>query len=338
QQHIELDAYLSERLEQAKNESSSFLRPDFSSIEAYKTSISLYRKMFFESIGYPPPGSKKNAEPRIKFVAEDAAAKIYRVWVEVMDGVDAYGIYMIPKNLKGKAPLLISQHGGGGCSETTVAIGPRAVYHEMGREAVKRGYIVWAPGLLARVTYGGDPVIEETSRSIIDQKARLLGTSLTAIQIFKIIQSTEALIKTRPEIDAGRVGMAGISMGGGYTLLTAAASPLIKVGVSAALFTDKEERFKRISFDDPEKRADMNVLRRFGNAQLVGLICPRPMMVAMGVNDPVIPIVGARKERPKAELFYQKLGIPDRFEFFEHSGGHEFHLESLFRFLDKHLK
>ena len=88
---------------------------------------------------------------------------------------------------------------------------------------------------------------------------------------------------------------------------------------------------------DPEKPVDNKVLKEFGCAELVGMICPRPLMVQMGINDPVIQIEGARKEKPRAALHYQKLGIPEKFEFFEHSGGHEFHLESLFEFFKKNL-
>ena len=45
-----------------------------------------------------------------------------------MDGVHAYGIYMVPKKIKDKAPLIIAQHGGGGNPEAIVDFDTRINY------------------------------------------------------------------------------------------------------------------------------------------------------------------------------------------------------------------
>jgi hypothetical protein len=47
---------------------------------------------------------------------------------------------------------------------------------------------------------------------------------------------------------------------------------------------------------------------------------------------------GARKEAKRASIFYEKLGIGDRFSFNAHPDGHEFENESIFKFFDKYLK
>jgi len=335
-QHLDLNEYLDKLIEESLEKCLTFFKPDFSSIEMYINSLSSYRKMFFKVIGYPPQ-REKSLEPRFVKVGEDSKCIIYRVWLEVVDGVDAYGIYMVPRNLKGKAPLLVCIHGGSGCPEAICGLDTREPYHNMGWEAVKRGYIVWAPGLIDQVSYGGDPKIEGADRRTLDRKSKLIGTSLAAILIYKINRSIEALIQYRPEIDPERIGMTGLSRGGRYTLLTAASCPLIRVAVCSGFFSDHATNIRRSNIMDPERPVDINILKSFGHAQLVGLVCPRPLMVQMGLNDSVIPIEGARREAPKAALYYQKLGIGDRFKFFEHSGGHEFHLESLFSFFDKHL-
>ena len=336
EQHIDLGKYTDRLVEERINKTLTFFKPDYSNIESYKKSTSKYRKKYFKTIGYPPP-HEKSGEFIIKLVGEDKYSNVYRVWVEVLDGVKTYGIYVVPRNLKGKAPLIIAFHGGSGCPEAIVGIDTRKPYHNLGYEAVKRGYIVWAPELIDRVTYGGDPKIEEAHRHQVNRKAKLGGTSLEAILLHKIKCSVDALIKNRPEIDTDRIGITGLSRGGRYTLLTTASIPYIKCAVVSGMFIDHESYLKR-DRSDPEKPADIDILKSFGNAEKVGMVCPRPLMVQMGVNDPVIPIKGARVEIPRAALHYQKLGIPDKFEFFEHSGGHEFHLESLFEFFEKHLK
>jgi len=68
------------------------------------------------------------------------------------------------------------------------------------------------------------------------------------------------------------------------------------------------------------------------------MICPRPVMIQMGENDTLFDLEGARREAKKAASYYKRLGIEDSFEFSVHPGGHVFEIESIFRFLDKHLK
>ena len=61
-------------------------------------------------------------------------------------------------------------------------------------------------------------------------------------------------------------------------------------------------------------------------------------MIQMGEKDTLFDLEGARREGKKAASFYKKLGIEDSFEFSVHPGGHVFEIESIFRFIDKHLK
>ena len=64
--------------------------------------------------------------------------------IPILPGVHAEGIYIVPKGLKGKAPLVISMHGGGGSPEVALFHGG-ANYRDMVRGGVKRGYVVFAP-------------------------------------------------------------------------------------------------------------------------------------------------------------------------------------------------
>lgn len=336
QQHIEVKDYVDRLIAEQKERSLGCFAPDFSSIERYRESVLPYRDKHARRLGYPPPKSVEGAEPTFVFVGKDSVCTIYRMWVEVAEGVRAYGIYMVPHGIKGKAPLLICEHGGGGNPEAICDLDTRVNYYSMGHEAVKRGYVVWAPGLIMRCVYGGDPKIEGADRSLFDRKLRLLGTGIIGLELQIIIESTKALIRARPEIDTERVAMTGLSWGGYYTLHTAAIFPLIKVAVPSANFREHAAILDRV--DDPQKRVDRNIFELFGDAQVVGMICPRPVMIQMGQKDTLFDLEGARREAKKAASFYKRLGIEDSFEFSVHPGGHVFEIESIFTFLDKHLK
>jgi len=336
QQHLELKEYVEKLIAEQKERSLGSFKPDFSSIERYEESVLPYRDKHARRLGYPPPKSVEGAEPRFVYVGKDSVCTIYRMWAEVAEGVDAYGIYMVPHGIEGKAPLLICEHGGGGNPEAICDLDTRVNYYSMGHEAVKRGYIVWAPGLIMLCGYGGDPKIEGADRNLFDRKLKLLGTGIIGLELQIIIESTKALIKHRPQIDATRVAMTGLSWGGYYALHTTAIFPLIKVAVPSANFREHAAILSRV--DDPQKRVDGNLFDLFGDAQVVGMICPRPVMIQMGEKDTLFDLEGARREAKKAASFYKKLGIEDSFEFSVHPGGHVFEIESIFRFLDKHLK
>ena len=336
-QHLEIKAYADKMLEEGVQKSLNSFKPDYFSPESYKNSLYPYRKQLGDYYGYPPPNAKEGKISKFIKVGEDIHCIVYRVWVEVADGVNSYGIYMVPKNLKGKAPLIIAQHGGGGNPEAICDIGTRDNYRSFGPEAVKRGYIVWAPALAMNSSYAKDPQIPGANRDDLDKRLKFAGTSIIGLELQKIIESTKALAKERPEIDASRIGMTGLSWGAFYTLYSTALAPFIKVAVPSASFRDSEaELMKAIGNNSPvpPDRMLFNGINRF---QAVGLICPRPCLVQVGEKDALLDIEGSKKEAVKAAEFYKKLGIGDRFEYFIHKGAHEFEIESIFRFFGKHL-
>ena len=324
QQHEELDAYLDEVIKERTAEWMASLTQDFSSIEAYERSLEPFRAYAREVMALPPPKAVENPSVRIEQAGEDQYARICRVWIEVIEGVEVYGLYMVPKNLEGKAPLIIAVHGGGGCPEAICDLDTRENYHSFGPEAVRRGYLVWAPFTVMTVGYGGDPETEITRQSLT-RKARWIDLTMDGIDVYKIQAGARALMAARPEIDPERIGMTGLSYGGYFTLRVMAVSPWIRAGVVSGMFRD--------TGDDLHPAA-----RGFGQIQAAALICPRPLMLQNGENDTVVPVERARIGAPKVAAFYEKLGIGDRFMFTVHPGSHEFHIESLFDFFEKHLR
>ncbi len=337
EQHLELKAYADKVLADGIQRNLASFQPDYFSIEDYKNSLYPYRERLTEFFGTVPPGAKEGKITKFETVGEDKHSTVYRVWVEVMDGVHAYGIYMVPKKLKGKAPLIIAQHGGGGAPEAIVDLDTRINYHSFGHEAVKRGYIVWAPGLAMLVGYGGDTAIPGVSREMIDRKLKMAGTSIIGVEIYKIIESTKALMRDRPEIDHERIGMTGLSWGGFFTMYTAALWPTIKAVAPSANFRDTEAVLTAAGADDSKTSPDRFLFLSTGHFQAIGLICPRPCFVQLGEKDTLFDMDGAKKEAVRAASFYEKLGIADRFEFSTHPGGHVYEIESIFQFFKKHL-
>src|SRR5205085_5131738 len=116
---------------------------------------------------------------------------------------------------------------------------------DMVRGGVKRGYVVWAPTHLFHAD-GFPPDV----RNRMDDRLRLVGTSLTAVEIAKITRSLDVILK-RPEVDPKRVAMVGLSYGGYYTLVTAALEPRVRAAVSSCYFGVQEFRYERDELSVP---------------------------------------------------------------------------------------
>ena len=329
EQARELDEYI-KLIADDKSILKAVFQPDYSSTAAFEKSAEPYRRAFCDSIGYPPPGDRPAEGMSLKEIGRDSIAVYYRAMIPILPGVHSEGIYIIPKTAQRKAPLVISMHGGGGSPEVALFNGG-SNYNDMVRGAAKRGYVVYAPQHLFRAEgYPGD------IRRRIDDRMRLIGTSITAVEIAKITYAIDELVK-RPEVDPKRIAMVGLSYGGFYAQVTPAIDTRIKVSVSSCYFGVQEYRYERDELSVPTDFRFPSRFTLFDDADKVALIAPRAHQIQAGASDNDSHRAKGAEIAPRAREFYQKLKLRDRFEHVIFDGGHEFDDESAWRFVEKHL-
>lgn len=325
----ELDAYI-RSVKQDKTRLHHLFTPDYSSPASYEASTRRLRQEFSRSIGYPPPG-KPDLEPlELKRIGDDTLAVYYRARISILPGVHAEGLYIVPKGRRGRVPLIIAMHGGGGSPEVALFHGG-ANYHDMVRGGVKRGYVVFAPQhLFSAEGFPGD------IRDRVDDRMRLIGTSLTAIEIAKITRALDALVR-RPEIDPRRIAMVGLSYGGYYALVTAALEPRIKAVVSSCYFGVQEGRYERDELSVPTDFRFTDRFTLFRDSEIVALICPRPLQIQAGSRDDSDHREPGKAIAPDAAQYYNSLGRGRDFQFTVFEGGHDFYDEPAWEFLRERL-
>jgi dienelactone hydrolase len=330
EQAKELDAYI---LAQKRDDTRlhALLKPDYSSPAAYEKSVEPYRKAFCQSIGYPPPGDVPDDAPTFVKIGEDDIGTYYRATIAILPQVHAEGIYIVPKGVAGKVPLIISMHGGGGSPEVALFHGG-ANYHDMVRGGVKHGYAVFAPQHL----FSADGYPKDI-RNKIDERMRLIGTSLTAVEIAKITRSIDVLVK-RPEINPDRIAMVGLSYGGYYALVTPAVDTRIKVSVSSCYYGVQEGRYDRDELSVPSDFKFPDRFTLFRDSDLVALICPRALEIQAGSLDESDHRDPGKLLEPQSAAYYTKLGMADRFHYLIFNGHHEFYDQSAWDFVKKHLE
>jgi dienelactone hydrolase len=280
-------------------------------------------------LGYPALPLAVSGPLRLERTGEDAVATYYRLFLPVSHQMDAYGLYIVPKKLAARrAPLVISQHGGGGTPESATFNGA-SNYKDQVRGAVAEGYVVFAPWTVM-YPFGdrnNGTTIPPDVRKQLDEKFRSVGSSLFAVEVRKISLVLDELVK-RPEIDPRRIAMIGLSYGGYYSLYTAALEPRIGVVVASGSFAD----IAPLSPATIEGRPyDLRT------AEIAALIAPRPLQLQIGNNDQGLPVEISRRAAARVALVYEKLKAKDRFAFETFDGGHEFHGSLVWPFLKKWL-
>ncbi len=137
------------------------------------------------------------------------------------------------------------------------------------------------------------------------------GRVLFGMMMFDEFRAMDYLA-ARPEVDAGRLGVLGMSMGSTKAWWLAALDPRVRLCMDVCCLTDFEELIKvhglylhGIFYYVP------SLLNHFQTAQINELIVPRARLSVNGRLDELTPPAGVEKVRDYLYPLYQKYGKPE---------------------------
>ncbi len=258
----------------------------------------------------------------------------YEVVLDVWQDVFAWGILLVPKDLKPgeQRPVVVCQHGRGSLPKDTVE-GDDAYYHNFAARLADRGYVVFAPHNL----YRGEDRYRWLSRKANGVKASLFS--------FIIGQHDQLLrwLGSLPFVDGKRIAFYGLSYGGETAVRVPTVLEGYKLSICSADFNSwtrkvaaTDERFSfmyTIEWEMPY----FNMGSTFDYAEMAYLMIPRPFMVERGHHDRVARDQWVAHEYAKVRWLYTQFGLADKTAIEYFNGGHTINGEGTFEFLDKHL-
>ncbi len=312
-------------------------RLDTSSLANYEKSTQQLRKELWENVIGKLPQPSQPANPRSRLAYDEPKWKGYEVVLDVYPDVFAYGILLVPKDLKPgeKRAVVVCQHGLEGRPQDVVNPKMRTrYYNSFGAQLADRGYIVYAPQ---------NPYIGHDKFRVLQRKANPLGLSLFSF-IVRQHERTLDWLASLPFVDPERLAFYGLSYGGKTAMRVPAILPRYCLSICSGDFN--EWVWKNVSYDyrgsyifSPEyEMPEFDLGNTFNYAEMAALIAPRPFMVERGHDDGVGIDEWVAYEYAKVRRLYSRLKIPERtaIEFF--AGHHEIHAQGTFAFLDRHLK
>jgi dienelactone hydrolase len=164
--------------------------------------------------------------------------------------------------------------------------------------------------------------------------ALLLGQTMIGWRVHDVMRTID-WIETRPELDAKRVGIVGISGGGTCTLFSAALEPRIRAAfVSGYLNTFRDSIFSLSHCIDNYVPGILNWAEMY---DIAGLIAPRPLFAESGERDPIFPIAASRASFERVKKVYEVFGAGDAIANETFDDVHSFHGVAGLPFLERHL-
>jgi dienelactone hydrolase len=298
-----------------------------------------FRDYFWDEIIGRFPKASEPINPHTQKILDKPKWTGYEVTLEVWPDVFAWGMLLVPKDLKPgeRRPVVVCQHGLEGVPMDTITDDPKSggypYYKAFAARLAERGFITFAPH---------NPYRGHDAFRVLQRKANPLRKSLFSVilaQHDRILDWLSAL----PFVDPQRIGFYGLSYGGKTAMRVPSLLDRYCLSICSADFNEWIK--KNVTVYSPYsylytgeyEMVEFNLGHTFNYAEMATLIAPRPFMVERGHNDGVAPDEWVAYEYAKVRRIYDTLGIGDRtaIEFF--NGPHTINGVGTFRFLEEHL-
>lgn len=283
------------------------------------------------------PDPSVPANPRTRQILDEPKFRGYEVMLDVWPGVFAYGILLVPKDIRPgeRRPVVVCQHGlEGRPMETADPKVDSHYYHRFAARLAEEGFVTFSPQ---------NPYIGEDRFRSIQRKAHPLRLSLFSFILGQHQRILEWLAD-QPYVDRARIGFYGLSYGGKTAMRVPPLLSGYALSICSADFnewvwktTSVESRYSYMLTQEYDM-LEWNFANVVNYSDLANLMAPRPFMVERGHDDTVAPDEWVAYEYAKVRRFYDKMGIGGRTEIEFFNGPHTINGIGTFAFLRKHLR
>ena len=246
-------------------------------------------------------------------------------------GATVPGVLLLPKGIAGRIPAILYCHWHGGeYTKGKVELFERNhTPEEPGPALVRRGFAVLAiDAYCFGERNGAGPGSDEKNGAgeLTASKFNLwYGRTLWGMIVRDDLMALDYLA-SRPEVDASRIGVTGISMGATRTWWLMALDDRPRTGVAVACLT----RYQNLIQHEGLKGHGIyyyvpGLLEHFDTEAVVACVAPRPLLCMTGDQDSGSPVDGVRTIERLVRPAWQLQGVEANFRSEVYEGiGHEY--------------
>jgi dienelactone hydrolase len=309
---------------------------DFSSVANYEKSAESLREFFYDEVIGRLDHEVLPFHSRTRLIQQTPQWSAYEVVLDVYPDVIAYGLLLIPRDLRAgeQRPVVVCQHGLEGRPQDTIGEPGFQYYSAFAARLAERGFITFAPQNLY--------IFQDRFRTL-QRKANPLKKTLFSL-ITPQHQQIVDWLQTLEFVDPQRIGFYGLSYGGKTAMRVPALVPDYCLSICSADFNEWVD--KNASTRNPRSYVntgeyeifEFDLGSTFNYAEMAALIAPRPFMVERGHFDGVADDWTVAYEYAKVRhLYAARLKLPERTEIEFFDGPHSINGQATYQFLHRHL-
>lgn len=320
----QLDAYFRHQVKQIE----AGCLTDLTTKEAWEKKRPELRQQFLDMMGLWPLPPKTDLKATITGTVEGDGFTVEKLHFQSVPGLYVTANLYVPKSAsRRKYPTVLYVCGHENVVENGVSYGSKVSYQYHPAWFASHGYVCLILDTNELAEIRGDHH-GTYSRGMWWWQAR--GYTPAGVELWNAIRALDYL-ETRPEVDAGRIGVTGRSGGGATSWWVGAADERVKAIVPVAGITDLYSHL----CEAPSLRLKDGVIAghcdcmyavntyRWDFAQVAALCAPRALLLGNSDADDIFPVKGYRNVAAKAAKVYALYGAEDKFQLLETKGPHK---------------
>jgi len=280
------------------------------------------------------PARRAPLAPQTLEVREFPQYRREKFVITTQEGMGLLGYLLTPKQKQKPHPAMICVPGHGRGVDDIVGIDDKgrdrtgkahyqydfaiqAVEHGMAAVAIEPMAFGCRRDVLSRKRGLGNSACQPTAGA-----AMLFGQTMTGWRVYDVMRVCD-WIETRPELNAKRIGLMGISGGGTVTTFGAALEPRIHTAfISGYLNTFLASIISMSHCIDNYVPGILNWCEMY---DVAGLIAPRALFVESGDKDSIFPVEASRESFSRVAKVYELFGAGGQAKQEVFPGEHQFH-------------
>jgi dienelactone hydrolase len=235
-------------------------------------------------------------------------------------GEPVHGILLRPARAEGRRPAILYIHAHGGRYEmgaSELTDGRPALRSPLGPVLAGMGYVVLSIDLPC---FGARATVSESAAA----KARLWYGRSLAGQMLGELHAAVGWLAARDDVDPGRIGSFGLSMGATFAIWLAAVDVRLAFLAHECCYADFATLVETGAHDRHGiYLAVPGLLARTTTGAIAGLVAPRPQLVMVGDEDTLTPPAAVDRALVETRAAYAAAGAPEALDVLREPGsGH----------------